>query len=96
MTLTGCVVGEQVQFTLNGAIVATEPCVPLGSAVSGFRQPVQRGVATASIVAPTQPGIYEVVARGLTSGVVEVTSITVSAVQSIPETDEAQSIPATR
>jgi hypothetical protein len=88
-----------VEFTLNGAVVATETCVPRSGGVSGFRQPAALGVATASIVAPTQPGIYEIVARGLTSGVFEVTTITVSEtaeVQSTPETAEAQSIPETR
>ena len=102
VSLFGCLVGEEVLFTVEGDS-ATAICVEVpGGGGFGMARQVPSGrntVATAELIAPTAPGRYTVEAVALTSGLRDTAIITVEALTvgiSPAAPAQPQTIPVTR
>jgi LPXTG-motif cell wall-anchored protein len=76
-TFVGCAGGEDVNFVLDGKTTSGRCMGPAGAT----RRPNQAGLpsATVTLVAPTTPGTYTIVATGATSGLSASATITVQA-----------------
>jgi LPXTG-motif cell wall-anchored protein len=74
-TFVGCPPGETVNFVFNGT---TNP-VACNGAAGQYRLPTVAGLpsATVTLVAPTTPGTYTIVASGATTGATASATITV-------------------
>jgi LPXTG-motif cell wall-anchored protein len=93
-TLTGCLLGETVRFTIANVTVDIT-CTGGGTGDVRLMAAPAEGSATASLQAPTTPGTYTLTAVGLTSGVTESITITVAGAAAAPGDGAAGGLPAT-